>query len=251
MKNLFSKLFDNLKKKLNIILPIITLLCFAGFVGSLFFPNKVLDTNKVNMQESDEDFYIALKEADESIKVCYMMETEARPLQGVQVGISKNGKQLAGASLQYSVFVQNANSEDDEENEDVWTEVSENIYDLGSQAYDFQYAYLPFTNSKQCQGKVLIIFAYAPGNYGKSEDYVSLRFNHTTVDKHASSIVRNSKEEEAGGELMVSCIYSHNTYPFLYDFRILSFVFMAVSMTLQFGNRLPKRKSEEGGTVHE
>lgn len=252
MKKLFSMLFINLKNKLNInfILPVITLLCFAGFIGSLFLPNKVLDTNKINMQESDEDFFISFRENEEPVKICYIMETEARPLQGVQIGISKNGKQLTGANLYYHVFVQNTNNA---ENEDVWIEVDKNVYDLGSQSYDFQYVYLPFSNSKQCQGKILIMFSYVPQSGEESEECASLRFNHTMVDKTKSSIVKAGKDEDAGGGLMISYIYSHNTYPFLYDLRIFSFVFLAVSMTIQYGNKSIKNKKEEkqGGTVHE
>lgn len=52
-------MLSNLKKTIYkyayFILPICTLLCLAGFIGSYLFPNEVLDTYEVNMKEDEKD----------------------------------------------------------------------------------------------------------------------------------------------------------------------------------------------------
>lgn len=244
MKIRLNKLLETLEKKLYIILPIITLFCLAGFIGSLVFPNEVLDTNTANMEESEEDIYLPLQKEGKSIKIGYEMTTESRPLKGVQVGIDKNGQPLKGTVLNYHVYVK-------EEDKKEYTLVSENIYDLGSQTYDFQYVYLPFSNFEKCQGQVYISFFL---NEEKTmENPPALRANDNRLE-HTTTCY----EEESGswtvmeGGLMLSYIYSHDTYPFLYEFRILTFVFLAASMTLSYEKAGKKRPwQKKGGMSYE
>ena len=46
--------------------------------------------------------------------------------------------------------------------------------------------------------------------------------------------------ENANPSLKGSHIYSHDTYPFLYDARLLTFIFLAVSMVATFRGRSQK-----------
>lgn len=217
MKNCFNE-------KLYIILPMITLFCLAGFIGSIIFPNQVLDTNTANMEESEEDFYLSFGQEGKPVRICYEMTTETRPLKGIQVGIYKNGSELNGVNLKYCVYVKKAEQEE-------YSPVSENIYELGSQTYDFQYVYLPFSDSEQCQGQVYITFEVENGSM---EELPSLRANKKLLENTATGCMVDGVWETVDGGLMVSYIYSHDTYPFLYEFRILTFVFLAASMTVSY-----------------
>ena len=244
MKNCFNKFLTFLNKNLHVILPMITLFCLAGFIGSLIFPNEVLDTNRVNTEESEEDFYISFLQGAEPVEIAYEMTTEARPLKGVQVGIHKNGSTLAGANLIYRVYVKQGNEETS------YNLVSENVYDLGSQTYDFQYVYLPFSSSDLCQGDVRITFCYESGS--GEETAPALRVNSTQLENTETSYRAAEEETIVEGGLLISYIYSHDTYPFLYDFRILTFVFLAASMTLSY--KKPERKKgwhKKGGDSDE
>lgn len=247
MKNCLNRLSAILNRNLYIILPMITLFCLAGFIGSLIFPNEVLDTNTANMEETDSDFYLPLGQEKGQVEVSYEMTTEARPLKGIQIGIHKNGEQLEGANLIYRVYVKNQEQKDAS-----YRLVSENVYDLGSQTYDFQYVYLPFSASESCQGQVLITFAYEPGENADEKTFPSLRANQTQLESTITAYAVDENKEIVEGGLMVSYIYSHDTYPFLYDFRILTFVFLAASMSLSY--KKPEKKSrwrKKGGKSYE
>lgn len=231
-----------LNEKIYIILPIVTLFCLAGFIGSLIFPNQVLDTNTANMEESGEDFYLSFGQEGQPVRIRYEMTTEARPLKGIQVGIHKNGSELHGVNLKYCVYVKAAGREE-------YSLVDENIYELGSQTYDFQYVYLPFSHSEQCQGQVYITFEVENGSM---EELPSLRVNKKRLENTFTGYVVDGIEEAVDGGLMISYIYSHDTYPFLYDFRILTFVFLAASMTLSY-EKLRKKSTwkKKGGASSE
>lgn len=224
MRNCLKNCITFIEKNLYIIFPIITLFCLAGFIGSLIFPNEVLDTNVANMEESEQDVFFSLLENAEPVEVTYEMTTEERPLKGVQIGIHKNGGMLEGAHLLYSVSVK--------QEDGTYQRVSENSYDLGSQAYDFQYVYLPFSGSDLCMGEVKLTFSYEPGE--NTETAPALRMNATRLENTVTGYRVLGETKTVEGGLMISYIYSHNTYPFLYDFRILTFVFLAVTMTFSY-----------------
>lgn len=238
MKNCFNE-------KIYIILPMITLFCLAGFIGSLILPNEVLDTNTVNMEESEEDFYLPLMQEGNPVKVDYKMTTEARPLKGIQVGIRKNGSQLTGMGLKYCVYGKESEKED-------YHLISENVYDLGSQTYDFQYVYLPFSHSEKCIGKVFITFEIKMEEGTEPESCPSLKVNKRLLENVVTGFTKDGTRLILNGNLMISYIYSHNTYPFLYEFRILTFVFLAASMTLSYEKLWQKRPwQKKGGLSYE
>lgn len=244
MKNCFNKFLTFFNKNLQVILPMITLFCLAGFIGSLVFPNEVLDTNRANTEESEEDFYISFLRGEEPVEIAYEMTTEARPLKGVQVGIHKNGSALAGANLIYHVYVKQGDGS--------YKLVSENAYDLGSQTYDFQYVYLPFSSSDLCEGKVKITFCYQPAAGNTTDKAPALRVNATLLENTVTKYIVKKQEQIVEGGLLISYIYSHDTYPFLYDFRILTFVFLAATMTLSY--KKPEKKGvwrKKGGDFNE
>ncbi|MBD5545388.1 MAG: hypothetical protein HDR01_14405 [Lachnospiraceae bacterium] len=236
MKNCF------LKEKLYILLPMLTLFCLAGFIGSLIFPNEVLDTNTANMEESEEDFYLPMEQEGHVTRIDYEMTTEARPLKGIQIGIHKNGGQLNGTGLKYCVYVKEAGQEK-------YDLVSENVYELGSQAYDFQYVYLPFSHSEKCRGQIRVTFELEPGEGGSLKEVPSLRANKNVLEDTVTGYTEGDSRTILEGGLMISYIYSHDTYPFLYDFRILTFVFLAASMTLSYEKLWQKRPWQKKGGV--
>ena len=222
------------KRNINIayiILPILTLLCLAGFIGSLLFPNKVLDTYKINVTEEDGDteFTIPLSEEE---KIAYVMNATANPMQGIQVGISKEGENQEGALLHYQVYRQ------DKEKDTLLGELlSDNVYDI-ELGDNLQYVYLPFGNSENCTGEIVVCFFYESEN--ESMKAPALLANHTLI-KDTITMVGDTTLD---GSLKSMYIYTHDTYPLLYDFRLMTFVFLAASMAVTY----PKRKSKEGKT---
>lgn len=98
---------DLIKKiwKAYVILPLITLFCLAGFIGSLLFPNKVLDTYVINMSEEEGDTEILLPLSHVAQRqVAYRVDTSERPMRGIQIGINKQGREITGSCLRYQVY---------------------------------------------------------------------------------------------------------------------------------------------------
>lgn len=247
-----------------LILPICTLLCLVGFIGSYLFPNEVLDTYQVNVteEEGDEEFVLNLTGAEDEIG--YVMTTDGRALKGFQIGISKNGAALEGTELVYRVYgLPEEGSSAETSNEELPLQLDpeelnlilEKSYDLGT-CLDGQYPYLPFDEEDLCSGKLYITFTYRAN--GNTEGILPGIFaNHRSVENAATYIngklaVDNVNDGEPaadninGGEqppmIKNYYIYSHDTYPLLYDCRVLTFVFLAASMTVCY----PKWKSRKG-----
>lgn len=234
-----------------LILPIGTLLCLAGFIGSYLFPNEVLDTYEVNMKETEGDEELIKSLSGTEDEIGYVMETDGRALKGIQIGISKNGASLEGTELIYRVyrleddfsFEEGFPSEMTNEGLELLVEKS---YDLGA-CLDGQYPYLSFDEEGLCSGKLYITFTYR-ANDNTEGVMPGIFMNHGRVDKAATYIngeqradVINGKEE---AEMIKNYyIYSHNTYPILYDSRVLTFVFLAASATVCYPHK--KRKEEE------
>ena len=215
-------------QKAYIILPAITLFCLAGFIGSYIFPNKVLDTYVINGQETEdeEEFPLSL-EGDQTVS--YEWNAGEEPMKGIQVGISKNGGQYTTGTLVYEVSDLSG------------TLISSNTYAL-SQGFDLQYVYLPFAEWKSCKGKLRITFRY--DRAGDSETLTPALMADHTVVKDTVTCYQGTPYE---GSLKSSYIYTHNTYPFLYDFRIMTFVFLAATMTIPFskGRKKGEKTDEE------
>lgn len=252
-------MLGNLKKTIYkyayLILPICTLLCLAGFIGSYLFPNEVLDTYEVNMkeEEGDEEFVWSLTGAEDEIG--YVMETDGRALKGFQIGISKNGAALTGTELIYRVYGlpdEGASMKEviEESSGGIETEglelLLEKSYDLGS-CLDGQYPYLPFDEEGVCKGRLYITFTYRSN--GNEEGVLpGIYANHHKVDNAASyreGKIISEMWEEKETTVMIKhyYIYSHDTYPLLYDCRVLTFVFLAASMTVCYPG-LKKGKKE-------
>lgn len=215
----------------HIILPILTLLCLAGFIGSLLFPKKVLDTYKINVTEAegDEEFTIPLSKEE---RIQYRMNATDSPMKGIQVGISKEGQSQEGVLLRYQVY----KSGTDEE-QPIGELISDNVYQVES-GDELQYVYLPFDNSENCKGDIVISFSYEGGKDAMTAP--ALLANHTLVD-HTTTMVG---EQKLDGSLKTMYIYTHDTYPLLYDFRLMTFVLLAASMSVTY----PKKKHKEGKT---
>lgn len=228
MRKIFSKII-----RPQIILPCITLLMLAGFIGSYIFPNEVLDTYVINMseEEDDEEVLVPLSEGKEQ-SLSYFLDTAGRAMQGIQVGIAKGGQTFADTNLVYTVC--------DRETEVL---LSDDRYALAA-GDDLQYVYLPFSNAEACVGKLRIDF-YLEGQETEGNVRPSLVGNHKQV-KDVEFFDGTISETEVENPVSLKCnhIYSHNTYPFLYDCRIMTFVFLAVSMTLYY----PKKNKVQGET---
>lgn len=271
-------MLGNLKKTIYkyayLILPIATLLCLAGFIGSYLFPNEVLDTYEVNMKEEEDDAEFVQPLTGVEDEIGYVMETDGRALKGFQIGISKGGAALEGTELVYRVYklpefseskgeaMQSEASGDEEGTaqsgnmEEMPSTIQpeglslllEKSYDLGV-CLDGQYPYLPFDDEGLCKGRLYITFTYRSN--GNAEGVLPGIFaNHHKVENAAS--YREGKllvelEDKKETPVMIKCyyIYSHDTYPLLYDCRVLTFVFLAASMTVYYPKL--KKKVKEGG----
>ena len=121
----------------NIIFPLLTLVCLAGFIGSLIFPNEVLDTYEVNMREEEGKPEVLLPLSYDK-PIVYEVDTKGRELQGLQLGINKRGMAQRGRILCVKVFSDG-------------TLVSQHMYDIAG-GDDLQYVYLPFEDPKKCVG---------------------------------------------------------------------------------------------------
>lgn len=231
------KLMRFLKNKVwkaYVILPAITLFCFAGFIASLLFPNTVLDTYVINMseEEGDTETLVPLSlGADHA--VVYYLDTAGRSMQGIQVGICKNGKAFVNTTLVYVVSSQETDAV-----------LSENRYSI-AEGQDLQYVYLPYANSEACSGKIKIAF-FLEGDATDEAMSPCLVTNHAQVK---DTKLLGSNEDTL--TLKCSYIYSHDTYPFLYDFRIMSFVFLAVSMAVSYPKLKNKKTKKIGGMKSE
>ncbi len=235
-----------------LLLPIGTLLCLAGFIGSYLFPNEVLDTYEVNMkeEEGDEEFLWEMTGAEDEIG--YAMETDGRALKGFQIGVSKRGAALTGMELVYRVYElpEGVSLTEELPSQIQSGELSlilEKSYDLGT-CLDGQYPYLPFDEEGLCKGKLYITFTCRVND--NTEGVMPALFaNHSEVEHAASYRSGVLAEDDLKGERKPEMIkhyyiYSHNTYPLLYDCRVLTFVFLAASATVCYP-RIIRREEEK------
>lgn len=243
MKNPKNHSGKRIHTGVKLLFPLLTVLCLAGFIVSLIFPNEVLDTYHMNMSEEEGDVSVLLPLSYDQ-PIVYEIDTAGRKMQGIQLGISKRGSGQTGQKLCYNVSVGGR-------------VVSENVYSI-EEGDTLQYVYLPFSHPELCSGRLSVSLQLDSDTDRLDEDAVAaLEANHREVKGTATVLPEGFKialaeegagsgavyrqvnriEKEKSPSLKGSHIYSHNTYPFLYDFRILTFVFLAVSMTLPFADR--------------
>ena len=224
---MLNKIKQFLSKYAYIYLPIGTLLCLAGFIGSYLFPNEVLDTYKVNVTEEEGDMEFVQYFTGAENEIGYIMETDGRAMKGFQIGISKNGQTLEGTELVYRVY---ALSEEKYLAEEVdvssMTLLDEEVYDLGT-CLDGQYPYLPFGN-ELCTGKIYITLTYRAN--GNTEPAPGIFMNHSEI-LHVATYVDGKKMD---GNLKCYYIYTHDTYPFLYDSRVMFCILLAATACVAF-----------------
>lgn len=228
---MLNKIKHFLSKYAYIYLPIGTLLCLAGFIGSYLFPNEVLDTYKVNVTEEEGDMEFVQYFTGAENEIGYIMETDGRAMKGFQIGISKNGQALEGTELVYRVY---ALSEENRNHALTEGEVSissmtllgEEVYDLGA-CLDGQYPYLPFGN-ELCTGKIYITLTYRAN--GNTEPAPGIFMNHSEI-LHVATYVDGKKMD---GNLKCYYIYTHDTYPFLYDSRVMFCILLAATACVAF-----------------
>ena len=238
---MFLKLKNFLTKYAYIYLPILTLLCLAGFIGSYLFPNKVLDTYSVNTKEQEGDTEYVQYFTGVQDEIGYCMETDGRPMKGIQIGISKQGAQLDGCNLIYRVYaVDDADFCKDYLDSSTLALLDEERYPLG-ECMDGQYPYLPFGNDL-CKGKIFVTFSFEAND--TTEAYPGMYMNHSEI-KDAYTYLQGEKLSNASNNesnnIKVFYIYTHDTYPFLYDARVMMCVFLAASACICY----PKKKKED------
>ncbi|MCR5654845.1 MAG: DUF2142 domain-containing protein [Lachnospiraceae bacterium] len=209
-----------------ILLPIITLLCLAGFIGSYLFPNEVLDTYAVNATEEEGDTQQIhwLLSADDEVE--YRMKTDGRTMKGIQIGISLPEAVPANTNLSYRLYKEGAL-------------LYEGAYDL-STCLDGQYPYLPFEGA-DASGELRIVFSCSAAS--ESGTQVGIFCNHKT-DPDGETVIAGEPSDLA---LKVYYIYSHDTYPFLYDARVLTFLFFAASCVADLSFLKKKKEEREPG----
>lgn len=223
MKKLMKKNFHMEQ----MILPILTLFCLTGFIGSLIFPKKVLDTYKINVTEEEGDTEYVIPLSGET-PIFYEMNTAGQPMKGIQVGISKEGASQEGVFLRYQVYEHST-----EKNQRLGSLLSDNLYEIAS-GDEVQYVYLPYAQSELCKGDIIIRFTIESQEITETEREFktppALLANHTLIDNTLTRI----GDEDLDGNIKTMYIYSHDTYPLLYDFRLMTFVFLAASMAVSY-----------------
>jgi len=222
-----------IQNRIHIILPLITLCLVILLVCSYLIPKKVIDTYRINTTEDEGDTEQLLS-LEEGTVVTYHMNTGTRPIMGMHIGIGKNGNVYETAAIICNVYT------------DDGTLVSENGY-LLSQGEDMQYIYIPFQNYTQCFGDIYMEFTYQPGNdTGVSAPGI------LTNGKELTNAYTEMNGNKLDGNIKTIYIYTHDTYPLVYDLRILVVLFFAASMAVNYGkmsdgkNPLKKDNAEQG-----
>lgn len=205
-----------IQDKIHILLPLFTLLLAILLVCSYLIPKKVIDTYQINVTEDEGDTE-QLISLEEDSKITYHMNTGTRPIMGIHIGVAKNGNAYDTAAILCNVYTEDG------------TLISENGY-LLQQGEDMQYIYIPFQNYDKCFGEISMEFTYRaendtnvtpPGILANGKDLTDA---YTEIDGN-----------KLDGNLKTIYIYTHDTYPLVYDLRILTALFFAASMTVNYG----------------
>ncbi|MBO5292315.1 MAG: DUF2142 domain-containing protein [Lachnospiraceae bacterium] len=241
-----------MKKILNQIsryfLPVVTVGLVLLLVLSWLFPNRVLDTYEMNISGNEEEETII--PLPEGSVISYTMNTGTRPLRGIQPGISLRGGRFVNGQLRCRVYREPSHEL-----------VSDNTYSLAeltqsiqssidggadsSLAWQALYTYIPFADYERCSGDIMLVFSYESmgdvpeqfavaeepdGQQGQDEARVpGLSVNETRKENTLTCV--NGEEIEGG--LCGYSVYTHNTYPLIYDLRLLICIFLAASVSVQ------------------
>lgn len=193
---------------------IFVLLCIAaaiaGLVISYVFPNKILVTREVNV-ETGSEYYIPLTK--ESI-IEYRCNSGDTPMIGIQIGISKEGAEFTDGKIVYEIY----------DNAGTLLGTGEQLL---KDIFDVQDVYLPFPGSTQYSGDLLIKFTYA-GSEAVAPSLIANK-KETVEDEKAATIVDGS---QIAGNLRSYYIYSRNTYPLVFDLKVMLAIFVTVFFTL-------------------
>ena len=146
-------------------------------------------------------------------------------MRGIQVAISKEGCSQEGVILHYQVYEHSA-----DETQRFGELLSDNTYQV-SEGDALAYVYLPFADSEKCRGDIIVSFFYESDT--EPENPPALLANHTLID----NTLTMKGQQPVDGSLKTMYIYTHDTYPLLYDFRLMTFVFLAASMTVSYSGR--------------
>lgn len=207
---------DFLNKNIMWILPAITAGLFALLLFCILVPKKVIDTYKINVaeEEGDKEYLIPM---EKEVPIIYEMNTGNRPMRGIHIAVAKNGGLFEKGAIVCNIFSKDKNSL-----------VSENSYAL-NQGEDIQYVYIPFSDYEACSGAIEIQFTYdSEGN--TANESPGLLANGRAVKDTVTKV----EGEAIKGSLKTMYVYTHNTYPLVYDLRILTLLFFAACMTVPF-----------------
>lgn len=224
----------------NYLLPAVTAILALLLVLSYLFPNKVLDTYVMNLStQSDTEQEITLPEGS---VISYTMNTGKRPMRGIQPGIGIQGGVFTNGVLRYCVY-KNGGFVPVSVNEyrlDQLSTAVRNALQALPEGADVsvvdmpQYVYLPFENYEDCKGEILITFTYI-SNGDKPQRMVEDGSGETPVpglfinNVEKDGTVTQKDGAELQGSLIGYTVYTHNTYPLVYDLRILVFLFLAAT----------------------
>lgn len=224
----------------NYLLPTVTAVLALLLVLSYLFPNKVLDTYVMNLStQTDTEQEITLPEGS---VISYTMNTGKRPMRGIQPGIGIQGGVFTNGVLRYCVY-KNGCSVPVSVNEyrlDQLSAAVRNALQALPEGADAsvvdtpQYVYLPFENYEDCKGEILITFTYISNGdkpqrmveNGRAEAPVPVLFVN---DVEKDGTVTQKDGAALQGSLIGYTVYTHNTYPLVYDLRILVFLFLAAT----------------------
>lgn len=238
MKKLWEKIH-------NFILPMATVGLALLLVLSYLFPNKVLDTYQMNI--SAEGVIEEAVDLPEGSIISYAMNTGQRPLRGIQPGLGLQGGLFLEGILRYRVYRQGSNTPVSD-NEYSLKEVSEGIRDRYFERkdsedaealfYEPMYLYLPLDNYTECKGEIRIEFTYESN--GETVEYIGEPAEEQSAGRRivpclfVNEVRREGTRTEHNGKVLTGgltgyYVYTHNTYPLVYDLRILVFVCLAAS----------------------
>lgn len=220
-----------IQNKIHIILPSITFLLAVLLICSYLIPKKVIDTYQINIteEEGDTERLIPLEDS----VITYHMNTGSRPIMGIHIGVAKNGNAYDTAAIICNVYTKEG------------TLVSENGY-LLRQGEDMQYIYIPFENYEQCFGEITMEFTYESGSDTGVTSPGILANGKELTDAYTEVDGRRVE-----GNMKTIYIYTHDTYPLVYDLRILTALFFAASMGVHYGKKSGNGKDKDMRTEQE
>lgn len=262
MRRIWNELRNQIRRYF---LPIITAGLALLLVLSWLFPNRVLDTYEMNISTSKEEEKL-IPLFDGSV-LSYTMNTGNRPLRGIQPGVGLQGFRFTKGQIRCRVYREPSHEL-----------VSDNVYPLseltqGMQAnldsgmdaglsLEAMYTYIPFADYEKCKGDIVIEFSYenmgetpepfnggsVPGDDGTAPGEAAIRENAVPALLVNSVQKENTKTSLDGAEydggLCGYSVYTHNTYPLVYDLRLMICIFLAASVSAQGCHAVLRRKKE-------